>query len=678
MSFDLGQTFYLDKRSVENSQAAIVTSVELYFSAKPISNKTDSGISEPGVVVSLCATKEDGSPRLDDFVTQQYTARVEYSNINVDTTGATSTKFTFTEPIAIATDRSYAFLIKFDGSDKGFRLFGNKAGTIALNTSSVTQVSSGTVDGNAYRITNGFTLTPLTDTDLTFKINIAKFTTLSETYQFRNRAYEIMKVASVNGSFKGGEEVIQERSSLTGTINVSSATKEVTGTGTSFTSTVTVNDKIIITDGTAGNTNIRVVNTVTNATHLVLDEYPSFSNTSASYYKTVIGNLFVYNSISDEMILQDSTANSTLYLTTSTTLRGIDSGATATISEIKNANVNAVVPSFAVREPSGTSSSITLNFANTGGSVSSTRKQNGILSKRSFIDQYDAIVASRTTEVTAATPFRSFIGEITFTTTNPYVSPMVQEHNLDAFVERYEINNTTTNEYLGQGAALARYISKQVNLTNDQLAEDFKIYLSAFKPINTDIKVYLRALNPEDSEAFDLKDWTEMELIQSQNLLSNPANKNDFIELAYNIPFFQSGTQIPGEFKTESANAVIVGTSGSVNTDITVGDLVHVYSPLIEDTHFVDTVTAANTTSFTVGTSVSNSSLVGTGFYVNKITRKNSGYLDIQNGNIFTYYNRSSARFNGYQTFAVKIVLLSSDGINIPYVRDLRALAVSA
>lgn len=678
MSYDLGQTFYFDKQAVQGADAAVITSVELYFRTKPTQNKTESGIASPGVTVALCKTKEDGSPDLSTLNNLLFTSRVEYANINASLTGATPTKFTFAQPVTVATNRSYAFLIKFDGRDSGFRIYANKAGTTAQNSSSITQVSSGVVDGYAYRITNGFTLTPLTDTDIAFRVNIAKFTTLSQTYAIRNRAYEILKVSGVSGTFIGGEEVLQERSTLTGTLTINSSSRSLIGSGTTFTSDVVAGDRLVLSDGTSGNTDIRVVDTVSNNTLLTLTEPPSFSNSSGTYYKTVTGKLFTFDNISDEMIIQDSTANGTLYLTTSTVVRGVDSGATATISTIRNANVNAVIPNYAVSQPPSTKVSLSLNFANTGGSVSSSRKIDGTLGIRSYMNQYDAIIASRSNEVTAATPFRSFSGELTFTTTNPYISPIVYQGDLDLFIERYNINNDTTNEYQGKGLGKARYISRQVILTNDQQAEDFKVYLTAFKPQNTDIKVFVRALNPEDNESFDLKDWTELTLDQSSNIRSNPTNIYDRQEFTYSVPFYQAGTVIPGQFKTELANAVVVGTSGSVSTDVAAGDVVRVYSSLFPNTHFVETVVAANSTTFTIAKAVSNSSVVGSGLIAEKITRKNSGFLNIQNGNVFTYYNKSMSKFDGFSTFALKIVLLSSDGINIPYVDDVRLLAVSA
>ena len=678
MSYDLGQTFFLDKQALQNSDVGFVTSVSLYFNTKPTEDKTVTGIGAPGVTVAICNTKEDGTPDLTTATNYNHMARVEYANINATTQGTTPTVFTFRQPVPLTTNRKYAFLIKFDGGDTGFSVFANKAGKTAVSSTQTTQVSSGVVDGNAYKITNGFTLTPMVDTDFTFALKVAKFSSTASTYLLRNRPLEVLKTSSLSGSFIGGEEVFQQRTALTGTVSVNNTSQTVIGTGTNFTSAIVVGDKIVLNGGSASNTNLRVVNSVTNATHLVLTEAPSFTNSSATYYKTVTGKIHTYDDLADILVIQDSTSNSTVYLTTSTTLQGLDSGATVSIDAIRDYTVNAAVPNYNVVAPAGTKAALTVNFANTAGSVSSTRKQDAVLGSRVLLNKADAVIASRTTEVTSGVPFTSFGGELVFTSSNPYASPYVRRDELDLFCEQYSINNSTTNEHTGQGTAKSKYISATITLTQNQQAEDLIVYLSAFKPANTDIAVYGKFLNPEDNESFDIKDWTELQLQESTNISSNPANINDLKELTYKIPSFQSGTRASGLFTTSTSSAVVTGTSGSVSTDISVGDIVRVYSPVNSNTHFIESVTAANTTTFTVSKAVSNSSVVGTGFYVDVIDRPNSGFLDVQNLNILTYYNKSLGKMVTYKTFAIKIVLLSADGVNVPYVNDVRALAVSA
>jgi len=677
MSYDLGQTFFLDKAAVQNAEVCFIASINLYFRAKPVVGKTTTGIESPGVTLALCSVKEDGTPDLSSIPLD--TARKEYDDISVSTTGATATTFTFSKPLCVSTDKKYCFLIKFDGGDTDFQVFANKAGKTSVSSTSITQVSSGTVDGNAYKITNGYVLTPLTDTDLNFQIRVAKFSFLTKTIKIKNRPYELLTVGSVSGTFLGGEEVFQQRSTLTGNVNVSAISTNLVGTSTLFTTDVVVGDKIVITDG-GSNVNIRTVNSVTNATHLILTQPPSFTVANAQYYKTVTGRLFEYSTINDRFIIQDSTSTSTLYLTTGTTIRGLDSGATANITAIANTRVNNIIPNYNATTPPQTSISLTANFANVSGSVSTSRKIETKLGKREYLNTYDASLASRTNEVRAATPFKSFHGEMTLNTSNPYTSPFIRKEDLDVFVERYNINNSTTNESVNRGAAQARYVGNQVQLVDNQFAEDLKVYLKAFKPANSDVKVYAKFYNSADNEAFDKKNWTELSLNSaSVGVTSNPSNINDFRDLGYDIPFFPPGTKITGNFAV-NANGLIRGSSGTVNTDITVDDVVRVYHSGNSMVYIVDTVTAANTSSLTLSKAISNTTITDleSGFYVDKVTDKNTAYLDKQNFNMLTYFNGQLAKFQSYNSFAVKIVLLSSDNTSIPFVDDLQAVAVSA
>ena len=45
-------------------------------------------------------------------------------------------------------------------------------------------------------------------------------------------------------------------------------------------------------------------------------------------------------------------------------------------------------------------------------------------------------------------------------------------------------------------------------------------------------------------------------------------------------------------------------------------------------------------------------------------------------GGEVTYTNAAGATFTGYNTFAIKIVMLSSTDVVVPQIRDMRALAL--
>ena len=157
--FDLAQTFYIDADAVQKATVTTITSIDLYFQGKPTQNQTKSGIAKPGIVVYLAGTNSDNSPNLSSTNTRIF-ARVEYDNINVSTTGSTATTFTFNKPFVIPTNRTYAFLISFDGSDPDFKMWYNKAGENKFGTTTATQTNSAKVDGYLFKTTNGKVLTP--------------------------------------------------------------------------------------------------------------------------------------------------------------------------------------------------------------------------------------------------------------------------------------------------------------------------------------------------------------------------------------------------------------------------------------------------------------------------------------------------------------------------------------
>lgn len=679
--FDLAQTFYVDKDAVSQADTIFATSIDLWFKTKPAAGKTKTGINKPGVSCFICPVDND-VPNLEAVYPE--VARVEYDSINESSTAATSTKFQFNFPVPLKTGASYALLIKIDGSDDDFLLWWNKAGEKVLNTTNYTQVSSGKVDGFFYTITNGKTLTALKDADLKFKVNIAKFSSTSATFKVHNSANEFFKffANSISGNFKGGEYVWQNTAPSTGTLVVNTASKALIGTSTLFNSTLQVGDKFVITDGTSGNADIRTVVSIANSTYMTIDAVPSFSNAAGTYLKTPVGTVYVFNAMTERLTLENSTANSTVYFSSNGVLHGVDSNATCKIEYIEDFEANYVRPHYNIMTPAGTYTNVAINVANSTYYQSAGNKARAEIDQIKFIDSYPAAFASRSHEVqNGATLFdnaKSYESELTFNTTNIYTSPYVKEENLDVFVTRYEINNSDADEYTNSGNATSKYVTKRVVLADGQDAEDLRVYLSAYKPTNTDIVVYGKFHNNIDPEPFDDKNWTKLELVTDKGLLSNPYNRDDAIELEYKIPYYHSGTSVSGLFTTASGNAVIVGTSGTVNTDITVGDVIRVYQPNFPNNHIISVVTAANTTTLTIADVVSNTSMVSSGLQVEKITEKHAAFINIQNNNVVRYFNSSTAAFDGYKNFSVKVVLLSDTDYRVPHVNDLRAIAVSA
>lgn len=126
-----------------------------------------------------------------------------------------------------------------------------------------------------------------------------------------------------------------------------------------------------------------------------------------------------------------------------------------------------------------------------------------------------------------------------------------------------------------------------------------------------------------------------------------------------------------------SQNANLVFTSG-----LMVNDPVKIYPPLFPQNYIISSVASLNSaTSLTLNTPISSSDVASTGssgLVIDKLAYKHQAFSNIRNNNTVRYYNNSMTIIDKYDTFALKIVLLSDSQFIIPKVKNIRALGVSA
>jgi hypothetical protein len=135
------------------------------------------------------------------------------------------------------------------------------------------------------------------------------------------------------------------------------------------------------------------------------------------------------------------------------------------------------------------------------------------------------------------------------------------------------------------GNATAKYVTKKVVLDAGFDSGDLNVYLSAYRPVNTDINVYYKLLSRNDTQRFDDSSWQLMTKINSSGTKYSK-DRNDIIEYSF-----------------------APGTSG------------------------VD-----------------------------------QGYV--------TYTSTNGQTYSSFSQFAIKVVFSSSDTTYVPYVTDLRAIAL--
>jgi len=139
---------------------------------------------------------------------------------------------------------------------------------------------------------------------------------------------------------------------------------------------------------------------------------------------------------------------------------------------------------------------------------------------------------------------------------------------------------TATVTYNGEdkktgGNSAVRYLSRKVTLADGfDSAGDLRVYLTAYKPISSNIYVYYKILSKSDPEIFENKQWQLMTEIGNANFAS--VNRSDYRELTFapgenGIPANQVSYNSDGStytsFKTFAIKIVISGTD-STNTPI--------------------------------------------------------------------------------------------------------------
>jgi hypothetical protein len=234
------------------------------------------------------------------------------------------------------------------------------------------------------------------------------------------------------------------------------------------------------------------------------------------------------------------------------------------------------------------------------------------------------------------------------------------------------INNFTTSNAVSQAMSIrneenptgpysseSRYITKVVTLNDGFEAADLVTYLRVNRPPGTSIKVYAKLLNENDTDAFDDKFYTPMELVGTETFT---LNQNEYKEEKYVVPSVAKtgGSELlSGTVATSNVSTTVTGTSTRFIEDLKIGDTIAV--GLARTERVVSTI--ANNISLTVESAYS--------------TLSSSQDVFRVLNNTVAYTTPDARTFQGYKQFAIKIVFLSSNPSFASKVKDLRGIALA-
>jgi hypothetical protein len=170
------------------------------------------------------------------------------------------------------------------------------------------------------------------------------------------------------------------------------------------------------------------------------------------------------------------------------------------------------------------------------------------------------------------------------------------------------------------------------------------------------------------------------------NVISNTSLKikRTFGDLTANL----SGTV---SVNTTSPN--VTGTSTSFTTNFSNGDFIAVWNTgSVYEVKKINVITSTtsmnvdsnfsfiNATSFHAGFEANtfSNSVTGEGFLVDKLAYQHQAFNNKINDNVVRYHSTSMIEYDGYDTFQIKVILLSDNQYIVPKVDDVRAIGVSS
>lgn len=704
------QTFYVNPDAVDKATDVLLTSVDLFFKTRPDLIDSISGSRDPGVSIAICEVV-NGAPD-PTLILRKSNARVGYDLINAYSKPTIPTNFGFSDPVFCKTGRYYGICIYFE--DPLFSLWQNVQGQNLVNADGTTSTPSpgssiSSFDGELYTsnrsisssVVSAESYRPHSDRDLTFRVNVAKFELPEGGFdiEITNKDYEFLTINAREGAFTGGEVVYVDSyangssTDATGTVTFGVNSLEIVGTATSFQDYVP-GQTIIINNGSAFDA--LTISSIEDDTHLQVDRAPIISGTAHTFKITPIGSISYSNYLDGKIFLSGSTATNTSFnFTANSKIKGVKSLSTANVYSIDKLSVDSFKPRFKVGNPSFSSFTINYKAANTTNSINATG-QTLILDKINNITEYDGYILSRSEEVQYSTLFnnsadpelysrKSSVANVHFDTNktgSSYQAPFIIGDQLDLYIYSNQINNEYLDPVTGldteiekNGLALCKYISKKASF--DMPAEDVIVYLTAYRPANTEIRMYCKIKNGADNETFDDKKWTPMVITNNSQRYSDPSNKNSLVEYTYGLPQFPGlDTSLNGVFTT-TLNSVIVATTQSQTSALVAGDLIQIYDNFLPDNHEVFIVQSVDSpTQITLSRAVTNNNIVGAR-QANKMKYPNIAFNNIANDNVVRYISSSLIEFDGYNQMQIKIVLLSPETYKSPEVEDIRVIGVS-
>jgi hypothetical protein len=371
-----------------------------------------------------------------------------------------------------------------------------------------------------------------------FRLYASRFNASTGSVTLTNRDHEFLDLDNVSGNFLGEEYVFIDKTLYnTGSVSIVAGNNTVTGVGTTFTTQYAQGEHLIVKIG-ANNFEVLEIVSIANNTSMIVKDIPKQTASAISqHYSSPIGK-FVYINLNEPvlMILQDSTAKSALFKFSATdNIVGRDSGATATIAEVRNLPISYLQPQ--INRSNFTKTRTTIRASNLFNGVSEGIQKNIAFNDTNYLVDSTYYIKSKSNDFSSS-GFDLTIDMTNSSLTTKDTSPVIDYDVSSILAAEYLVNSidvadVTENGRLG--TAISKYVSKRVELADGLDAEDIRLLIGAYKPSNTDIRIYVKFQSSTDIRSWSEVEWTQLNVKPETNAISSLANRYDYREYEYSL-----------------------------------------------------------------------------------------------------------------------------------------------
>ena len=558
----VAQTFMVDKGNYPNG--LFLSSISVFFASKPTADYSPIKLS----IVGTLNGYPDGDT-LDHSVVTLYPEQVNVSTSPQYLDSASVTKFNFSSPVYIQPGVLYAFILK--SSSNQYNLWTASNGDTALSSSvknlpsdpipsTITKIAGAPYVGGLFISQNSQTWTADQNQSLMMVMDRCVFdTTVSPSIQF-----------VVPNKLPQRKLIDDSISYYMNANNVSTTLNSVTQTDVLVDAfNVTTTDFVPTTTGLTYTYNSTLIDGTTAGTYYV----------NPGKYGTPM---------SDEIYLSDGKGERTLIANSNTSFSlyaQLNSTDDAVSPVISDSGLSVYSIKWYINNAELSNSVITLTSGGTGYNANTTSvtvsSPTGLNGTRAYAAAN--IVGGIIQSVYLTSNGSGYITTPTITITDANTAPGTGA------------TATITGETSQRGGnALAKYVTKKVVLDPSFDSGDLNVYLTAYRPVNTDINVYYKILSRNDTQKFDDGSWQLMTKINNSSSLYSQT-RNDVYEFAF----------APGTSGTDQGFVSYTSTVGSGQTYTTFSQFAikvvltssdHTFTPFITDLRAIALPPNVNTT----------------------------------------------------------------------------------